>query len=183
MHKVVSAGPHCCYTKHRWQLAQHKLAAIYTILWSMYTNICHTVCDPKGSHPVKLILSNSRTWARACGGVCGHAHVCVCVWERERARERELCVVKECMTKYMLDIACAVSTKFIQHVTGENTWNWTYLSQSSTFDGSSVRSLLYRAVFFDNCSSNWMPPANSWLSCTCCSWKWSILSVTLWYQM
>jgi len=52
-------------------------------------------------------------------GMCVCAHVCVCV--RERERERELCVVKEYMTKYMPDIACEVSTKFIQHMTGENT--------------------------------------------------------------
>jgi len=39
----------------------------------MYTNICHNLCDPKGSRPVKLILNN-----------------CVYI--------DELCVVKEYMT-------------------------------------------------------------------------------------
>ena len=62
----------------------------------MYTKICHNVCDPKGSRPVKLILNN-------------------CVYTDE------LCVVKQYMTKYMPERACEVSTGLMKHTTEENT--------------------------------------------------------------
>jgi hypothetical protein len=77
-------------------LFHYKLAAIYIILCSMYTNICHNVCDPKGSCPVKLILNN-------------------CVYTDE------LCVVKEDMTKYTPERTCEVSTKLMKHTIEENT--------------------------------------------------------------
>jgi len=49
---------------------QYKLTAIYIILESMYMNICHNVCDPKGYHQRSLWIRLYSDWKYRRSGEC-----------------------------------------------------------------------------------------------------------------